>query len=182
MEARMLPAGPLMAEHRLIERMVSLLIDELLSVSETSEADTSLIEQAVDFFRVYADNCHHGKEEYILFGQLSTKELSAKHRRTMEELIEEHVYARKVVGRLNNANNSYKEGRKEALNEVRGCLEELVVFYPNHIEKEDEDFFLPCMEYFTPEEQEKMLGEFFEFDRKLIHDKYRKMVEALEKS
>ena len=47
--------------------------------------------------------------------------------------------------------------------------------------KEDKHFFLPVMQYFTQEEQDKMLDEFNRFDQTLIHDKYRGIVEGLEK-
>jgi hypothetical protein len=35
------------------------------------------------------------------------------------------------------------------------------------------------MEYFTKEEQDEMLGEFWEFDRKMIHEKYTKVLDLL---
>jgi hemerythrin-like domain-containing protein len=54
---------------------------------------------------------------------------------------------------------------------------QLTDFYPKHIEKEDKHFFYPCQEYLTKEEQEKMLVEFWEFDRKMIHEKYNKVFE-----
>jgi hypothetical protein len=36
------------------------------------------------------------------------------------------------------------------------------------------------MAYFTPEEQAAMLAQFQEFDRALIHEHYRRVVEGLE--
>lgn len=59
-------------------------------------------------------------------------------------------------------------------------LGELVKFYPSHIEKEDKHFFIPCMGYFTPKEKDDMLQEFWTFDRNLIHEKYKQMVEKFE--
>jgi hemerythrin-like domain-containing protein len=59
-------------------------------------------------------------------------------------------------------------------------LLKLVEFYPEHITKEDKNFFIPCMQYFTRKEQDDMLNEFWEFDKKLIHEKYRKIVESYE--
>ncbi|MGE5790278.1 MAG: hemerythrin, partial [Syntrophaceae bacterium] len=56
-------------------------------------------------------------------------------------------------------------------------LKELVDFYPGHIEKEDKRFFFPCLEYFTQAEQDRMLQEFRDFDRNMIHEKYRTVVE-----
>ena len=57
-------------------------------------------------------------------------------------------------------------------------LEDLVAFYPRHIEKEDKHFFFPILNYFSAEEQDGMLREFYEFDRRMIHEKYRKVLEA----
>jgi len=56
----------------------------------------------------------------------------------------------------------------------------LVAFYPVHINKEDAHFFKPCLEYFSAAEKEQMLSDFDEFDRALIHQKYRTIVEDLE--
>ena len=69
----MKPIGALMIEHRLIERMIELMRLERESMSKHAKADTHFIEHAVDFIRTYADKCHHGKEEDILFRQLMDK-------------------------------------------------------------------------------------------------------------
>ena len=37
------------------------------------------------------------------------------------------------------------------------------------------------MAYLTDEEGQSMLAEFWEFDRKMIHEKYKTVVEGLEK-
>jgi hemerythrin-like domain-containing protein len=58
----------------------------------------------------------------------------------------------------------------------------LVTLYPAHIEKEDKRFFYPCLEYFSREEQDKMLAEFWEFDRKMIHEKYQNVIASWEKN
>ena len=50
-----------------------------------------------------------------------------------------------------------------------------------HIEKEDKHFFIPAMDYFSKEEQSAMLDEFRVFDRNMIHEKYKKIVEEKEK-
>ena len=69
----MMPIAPLMIEHRLIERMVKLMGRHVGMISSSSRADTHFIGSAVDFIRVYADRCHHGKEEDLLFPLLQQK-------------------------------------------------------------------------------------------------------------
>jgi hemerythrin-like domain-containing protein len=174
----MKPIGPMMWEHRLIEKMLRLFDGEIEKINENKKVDTVFIDTAVDFIRTYADRTHHGKEEDILFRDLAKKTLSPEHARIMNELIEEHKYARKAVGNLIAAKEKYLTGEDTA-QEVISYLKELSRFYPRHIAKEDKHFFFPCMDYFTREEQDAMLLEFYEFDRKMIHEKYNKVVEAL---
>ena len=177
----MMPVGPLMIEHRLIERMIKVMSDELEKIKKHGKADTVFIETAVDFIRIYADRCHHGKEEDILFRDLAKKKISDEHERIMQELIEEHKMGRNNVQKLVAAKEKYDQGNKDVLKDIVSNIEMLVKFYPKHIEKEDKHFFLPCIDYFTTEEKDKMLDEMWEFDRKMIHEKYGKVVEGYEK-
>jgi len=176
----MKPIGPLMIEHRLIERMVALLGGVLETMKKKMEVNTDLINAGVDFFRTYADRTHHGKEEEIFFRDLSMKELSAEARKMMERLIQEHIWARQAVMKLAAANTRYVRGDRDALKDATYELEKLVKFYPVHIEKEDKEFFLPVMKYFSVQEQNAMLEEFWKFDQSMIHEKYRKMVKEEE--
>jgi hemerythrin-like domain-containing protein len=176
----MMPIGPLMIEHRLIERMVGVLRAEMQSIEKKDEANVELIDSGVDFFRTYADRCHHGKEEDILFRDLAKKSLSPEHKKIMAELIEEHRFGRETVRQLLGAKERYGKGDAAALKEIIGILKELLEFYPVHIEKEDQHFFLPCMDYFSKEERDAMLQECWEFDKQLIHEKYRQLVERFE--
>ena len=72
-------------------------------------------------------------------------------------------------------------GRQGCDATVTDCMKSLVQFYPKHIGKEDQYFFIPCMEYFTETERQAILGEEWEFDKNLIHEKYRNRVIAVEK-
>ncbi|HOI93114.1 MAG TPA: hemerythrin domain-containing protein [Syntrophobacter fumaroxidans] len=175
----MKPIGPMMWEHRLIEQMLRVCEREIKKSKESDELDVIFIDAIVDFIRTYADRTHHGKEEDILFRDLEKKRLSPEHARIMKELVDEHVHSRETVKQLVEAKERYLRGEGTA-REVVAHLEALARFYPLHIEKEDKHFFYPCMEYFTKEEQDRMLAEFYEFDRKMIHEKYRNVVERME--
>jgi hemerythrin-like domain-containing protein len=178
----MMPIGPLMIEHRLIERMIRLMDRELRRLVDKGEPDPVFIAQAVDFVRTYADRCHHGKEEDILFCELAKKPLSTEHRRIMDELVAEHAFARQTVRRLAVALDRFVAGEVSASGEILDSLKTLVAVYPPHIEQEDKRFFIPVMAHFSKSEQDAMLAEGWEFDRKLIHEKYRTVVESLEGS
>jgi hemerythrin-like domain-containing protein len=175
------PIGPLMIEHRLIERMVSVIERKIVEMEKAGEADPAFIDVAIDFIRTYADRFHHGKEEKILFRDLEKKKMKANDRRIMEELIQEHIKGRKLTGSLVAAKGRYVGGEEAALITILDILKELVDFYPKHIEKEDRVFFKPAMGYLSKEERDAMLEEEHEFDRQFTHEVYGDIVAKYEK-
>ena len=176
----MMPIGPLMIEHRLIERMIAVMNKAVEKFETDNKADTRLIDEAIDFVKVYADKCHHGKEEDILFRELMKKKLTPELEKILKELIVEHVHGRRLVKKLSEENQRYANGDGNSLCGIIENAKTLTEFYVGHIEKEDKHFFIPCMQYFSQEEQDKMLAEMWEFDRMMIHKKYTEVVSTLE--
>jgi hemerythrin-like domain-containing protein len=172
----MMPIGPLMIEHRLIERMIKIADKRFESFKNDKETDFNFINTLTDFLRTYADRCHHGKEENILFRELGKKKISSEHKKIMNELTEEHRLARATVGRLDQANRECRNGSPEAFKSIIESIDYLIEFYPKHIEKEDKKFFIPVMDYFSEEEKDAILQEGYEFDKGLIHEVYGDIV------
>jgi len=166
-----------MVEHRLIERMIALIEEALADIAAAGRVDPLFVDAAVDFIRTYADRTHHGKEEDILFRELAGKKLSEADRRLMDELIAEHALGRAETRALAEANARYRRGEVEAQAVIAEKLGSLAGFYPGHIRKEDKIFFPAARAYFTEEEDQAMLEKFLEFDRRMIHEKYRTVVE-----
>jgi len=149
--------GILMAEHRTIEKMLS-------------QLDKQPVDNVIQFFRIYADAIHHGKEEDILFSKLAGKELKKEHKEIMNKLLEEHQKGREIISRM--------ESNKDNDKIVKECKQEILELYPQHIETEDNHFFIPAKEYFTEEEQKQIDEESREFDKKQDKEKYEDMVKA----
>ena len=177
----MKPRGPLMIEHRLIEKVLKVVADQLSGIT-VQTYNPLFTETIVDFIRTYADRTHHGKEEQILFARLSAKPLEADDKRVMQELIDEHIQARKKVKELVELNEIFKTGRTDVVNNIQDVLRWLTVFYPPHIKKEDDIFFPRTEKYFSPAEQDELLRAFAEFDRTMIHEKYKQVYLSLSES
>ncbi len=169
-----------MIEHRLIERMISALNKEGNRIEQGGTPDVQFVDAAIDFLRVYADRCHHGKEEDILFTKLATKSMTPPMRQAMERLKEEHALARSLVRQLDQHNQHLRSGDDTAAKGIARTLSEITRLYPDHIAREDKEFFPTAMTYLDIGEREEMLGKFDAFDRKLIHDKYKAVVEGVE--
>ena len=174
------PIGPLMIEHRLIERMIAVMKTKTERMKRENNIDVNFIDSAVNFIKTYADRCHHGKEEAILFRDMKKIDLNKEDRLLMEELIQDHIWGRQTTGKLVKAKQQYANGNKESLKTILDLMTQLVGFYPKHIEKEDKKFFRAAMKYLTKEEQDDMLAEEYEFDRNFIHLVYQDIVRQAE--
>jgi hemerythrin-like domain-containing protein len=160
----MLEIKILFDEHKIILRMICFLKEKKENLNRY------LIEKIVDFFQMYVDRCHHGKEENIFFKKLEKKKLKIQDRRILNELLEEHKKARKLVKNL-----SLEKDKKEIVT----MIDEIILLYTKHIKKENDHFFMPALFYLNDEEKIQILREFEEFDREMIHKKYTQVIEEL---
>jgi len=71
----MLPVDVLIDEHKLILRAVAVVKRKIGDIKTGKTINPTQITVMVDFFRTYADRFHHGKEEGILFSELTRKRL-----------------------------------------------------------------------------------------------------------
>jgi hemerythrin-like domain-containing protein len=183
----MLPTGPLMMEHRVIERLIAVMHREMVRISGAladnpgaAPINPGFIDAAVDFIRTYADKTHHGKEEAILFVECGRKDLAPEHRALLNELLGDHTFGRQTTGSLLQAKEDHLRGDQEAVTVILQNMARLTEFYPRHIHKEDHHFFPLCMDYFSQAEKDEILRRMWEYDQKMIHEKYRLVVEGLE--
>ena len=172
----MKPIGPLMYEHRLIEKTFVVLQKHLEKVDREPGFDGRFFDGVVDFFQVYVDKAHHGKEEEILFKVLMTKPLSDEHRRLIDELTAEHASGRELFNDLEAAVNGAASGSNDSTKRVQEVVDRLETLYTAHIEKEDMHFFYPVLEYLDRAEHDRMLENMREYDAKVLQDKYEAVI------
>lgn len=177
----MKPRGPLMIEHRLIEKMIAIIKQKIPEINKSKQVDPIFIDTAVYFIRMYADKTHHGKEEEIMFRECIKKNMAKEDIKIMNESIEEHKIGRKTVAKIIEAKENYLKGQN-TIDILLEQLDILVDFYPKHILKEDSNFFPSTEKYFSEVELQEMLKEFWEFDKSMIHFKYKQVIAEIEKS
>lgn len=62
----------LRAEHQLILQVTEVL-ETLVARSESGDTDSYALADCIAFIRLFADTCHHGKEENLLFPALEAR-------------------------------------------------------------------------------------------------------------
>jgi hemerythrin-like domain-containing protein len=171
MEMR-LPTDILEGEHRFIKKVVDR-ISKILEQSALEKAlDVEKFEEMVDFMRSYANKCHHGKEEELLFPALIEKGVPTQGC-PIGALKGEHIRGRSFVGLLVEGTELLKKSDPGGLEAVRKGLEGIATLYPNHIWKEDFLLFPMTVKVMNAEELSNLAEQFNHFDDQWGMEKIR---------
>jgi hemerythrin-like domain-containing protein len=168
------PTDVLEDEHRYILKAVGAMtvLAESLEKGETVEPET--FKNIVEFMRIFADKCHHGKEEALLFPLLEKRGVSP-HGCPLGVLIHDHQTGRTLVTGLAEAAEGYQKGdptAKEALlKNIRGITD----LYPGHIWKEDYLAFPMSNKVLNAEDQQSLSEEFEKVDENIGRDVYQRL-------
>ena len=92
----MTPSGRLKDEHEGILLMLQILDKISGKMKKQEKMDLTHLEEIVDFFRTFADKCHHGKEEDLLFPEMEKAGIS-RERGPIGVMLAEHVQGRSYV-------------------------------------------------------------------------------------
>jgi len=133
------PTGVLREEHQLILTVLDVL-QQVLEKGESGEWDIDSMEECVVFFRLFADACHHGKEEDLLFPELESRGMS-KEEGPIAVMLAEHRKGRALVARMAEAVTAEREERGSRLAEFDSAARGYIELLRGHIFKEDNVLF-----------------------------------------
>src|SRR5512136_199821 len=156
-------------EHRNIGAVVKALGGVALAIEKGLPADVALLGAAVEFFRLYADKLHHGKEENLFFPLLVKRGVPAQGC-PIGGLNHEHEKGRLLVQALADQTPAYAQGSPGAKEALVQTLRDLVDFYQNHIWKEDAMVFPMADKVLTAADQTELTEKFAEVDRTIGFD------------
>ena len=126
-------------EHEWILKIASVL-EEILAREADQGLDFDGMEDCVDFIRLFADACHHGQEEDLLFPELEALGMPRSGGPLAVMLHEHEVgrsYTRQMVKALPGARKGEAEARQILVNSAAGDVK----LIRNHILKEDNVLF-----------------------------------------
>jgi hemerythrin-like domain-containing protein len=103
------PVEMLEAEHRVIQKVVAAMAVLAERLDGGEDVDVPLLENVVEFLRIFADRCHHGKEETFLFPALIRRGVPS-HGCPIGGLTMEHQKVRMMVGEFADAIRGYAAG------------------------------------------------------------------------
>ena len=159
----------LMNEHRLIEQVLGSLETFAAEVEGGLAPERPLLADYGAFFRDFADACHHGKEEDILFQRMVERGFS-RDSGPVAVMLYEHKVGRGHVSAIRQAGQG--EGAVSAV-ETQLVLENAGAFVPMlraHIQKEDRILYPMAMRLLTGPEMDTMETEFEALEARMRAD------------
>lgn len=169
----------LMAEHRVIERVLVALETAAGRLSRGEAVRPGLFADAADFAAGFADGCHHRKEEGVLFPAMT-----AHGEAPIDVMLEEHEAGRVLVRQMRAAARRL-EGDPSAASQVVAAARGYIALLRDHIEKEDEMLFPMADELIPASEQAGVLSRFDDVEHEetgpAVHERFLGLAARIER-
>jgi hemerythrin-like domain-containing protein len=155
----MLPTDILMNEHRVIEQVLNCLEKILEQCASENKLDAKSAKQAIEFFRGFADQCHHGKEEKQLFPMMQANGFSGGCSPVVV-MLREHELGRLYIQGMAAAIEPAAAGDPESLEWFIQHGRSYLKLLREHIRKEDICLFPAANHRLTEKDQQQLLTAF----------------------
>jgi hemerythrin-like domain-containing protein len=169
-------------EHRVIERVLDCLEAIVRQARSAGRVDRQSAQDAVAFFRNFADRCHHGKEEVHLFPALEAKGFPRDGGPT-GVMLYEHEQGRMHVRGMDENIAAAADGEPAALERFIEHAEGYIALLREHIHKEDQILFQLADRTLGEEDQQRLLAAFQKVEAEEMgvdtHEKFLHVAEEL---
>ncbi len=127
-------------EHVHILEVAEVLERILDGIEQGAGPDFGSLDECVQFFRLFADACHHGKEEDLLFPELEVRGLP-RQTGPIAVMLNEHRQGRAFVGHMADALPKAQKGDEQAWRILANAGRGYIELIRGHILKEDNVLF-----------------------------------------
>jgi hemerythrin-like domain-containing protein len=167
----------LLEEHIIIVNAISVFNKAKNNIKNGKSVPKETLLKTLDIIINFADRCHHGKEETVLFPYI--KKRDPKETNLITLLLEEHQKGREYVRNLGEAINN------NITNDIVINVDGYVAILTQHIKKENA-VFPKWINPLSNKEKEELFERFEEIEEKVIglgkHQEYIQNIETLRKS
>lgn len=169
-------------EHQAIKVALAVM-DRLADSLKTDQpVDADDLETILDFVRNFADRCHHGKEEDLIFPALQEAGIASEEG-LVDELLAEHTRGRELVRAMAEMLQGVRKGNPKALEGFVSADREYVSLLTEHIRKEDKVLFVMADRQLPPEEHARLAEGFERIEQERmgpgVHERYRALLDRL---
>jgi hemerythrin-like domain-containing protein len=175
------PTQVLKDEHALILEALDAIERKVIALEAGAAPDRAYFEKAVEFLRTFADRCHHGKEEKLLFKTMVDRGFP-RQAGPIAVMLHEHETGRSFIRGIAEgaaAVGTDPGAAKRIIENGRGYLSLLRA----HIDKENNVLFPLADNALSPEDQQQLGHEFERFEAEEtgagVHEAMLKLLDEL---
>ncbi len=172
-------------EHQAI-RLALILLDTIRhKIEKEGNVEIEKLEKLSEFFSLFADKCHHGKEENMLFPELERVGIP-REGGPIEVMLNEHEIGRDYLRILRENINSYKNNPNPSIAEkITEAMKGYIDLLEQHIYKENNILFVMAEMHLAEKTQKELFDKFEEFELREIglgkHEELHHMLNELKK-
>lgn len=175
------PIRDLYNEHNGITIILEILHTIAIELRRGKSINTSDLGSIVKFLSVFADQCHHGKEEGILIPDM--KKIGRSDTKLISEIIGEHKTGRDLIGGMRNALEHTPD--KPEFFHFAANADAYVAMLTDHIRKENVILFPQAEAILGAKQKLLMADKFVTLEEHVIgkgvHEEFRKLLKTLQK-
>lgn len=169
-------------EHQGIMLMLQVL-ERICDVLDTGETvDIVHLEHIVEFLKVFADKCHHAKEEELLFPAMERVGIP-KEGGPIGVMLQEHEVGREYIKGLGEAVADYKLKKTGASQKIIKNARNYITLLSQHITKEDTVLYPMADAHIPKSVQDELLGQFDVIETERIgagkHEEFHELLKHL---
>jgi len=156
----MKPTEELKKEHEAIKLMIRIMGSVSGRLESGKKVDPKHLDSILEFIKVFADKCHHAKEEDLLFPAMEKAGIP-KEGGPVGVMLLEHDEGRQYVKAMGEGIAQYAKGDLKAGSKIAENIRNYVALLSQHIDKED-NILYPMADMRISEADQKELEKEFE--------------------
>jgi hemerythrin-like domain-containing protein len=169
-------------EHEGIKTMLSVMEKISDTIEKGMDLNIDHFSGIIEFLKGFADKCHHGKEEDILFPAMVNNGVPEKGG-PIAVMLMEHQMGREYIKSMSEGLDSYRNGNKAAIKDMISFAMQYVDLLRNHIEKENNILFMMADWVINETEQSAIYEAFEKLEIEKIgsgkHEEYHQLLKEL---
>jgi hemerythrin-like domain-containing protein len=180
----MRPTKELKTEHEAIKWMLRIMERVCARLESGQPVDAGQLERIVEFIQVFADRCHHAKEEDWLFVAMEKAGIP-RQSGPIGVMLAEHAMGRNYVKAMSQAIAAYKAGDRPAASKIAENARGYIALLAQHIDKEDNILYPMADRALTETTQQELSEAFKEVERERIgagrHEAFHELLRELDR-
>jgi hemerythrin-like domain-containing protein len=153
-------------EHEDVMLMLRILGEVSRQLESTGTVSNKHFESMIEFLKVFADKCHHGKEKELLFPALV--KVGIPQDDPIAVMLFEHEMGRKYIRVMTDAFERYKLKDVSAASAIAQNAQAYIALLNDHIEKENNILFATADDRLSEKTQDELFDGFEKIEEMMI--------------